>query len=230
MAQQLKVITQKKKSSSKKYQLKQKTPAESNTEKEEHGIATEEKSEIVIPQPALAHTDTDEAKNSSSRSNPSKIEPPKHSEEWRKGTPLITGDSMIAGFRESKLSSNKEDKGAIFSWRKNRRSNVSLNPKTKKKPDNIIIHSRMNDAPYKNENVLYEELTQIKDLIMAHHLDCNNICISCPIVRTDNKKAKNVLKKYIDISKRDEKNVIFHNTLESHLYRDGLHLNSNGTT
>ena len=183
MAQQLKVITQKKKSSSKKYQFKQKTPAESNTEKEEHGIATEEKSEIVIPQPALAHTDTDEAKNSSSRSNPSKIEPPKHSEEWRKGTPLITGDSMIAGFRESKLSSNKEDKGAIFSWRKNRRSNVSLNSKSKKKPDNIIIHVETNDAPYKNENVLYEELKQIKDFIIAHHPDCENICISCPIVR-----------------------------------------------
>ena len=32
----------------------------SNTEREEHGITTEEKSEIVIPQPVLAHTHTDE--------------------------------------------------------------------------------------------------------------------------------------------------------------------------
>ena len=30
--------------------------AERNTEREEQGIATEEKSEIVIPQPVLAHT------------------------------------------------------------------------------------------------------------------------------------------------------------------------------
>ena len=89
-----------------------------------------------------------------------------------------------------------------------------------------------NDALYKNENVLYEELKQIKDLIIAHHPDCNNFCISRSIVHTENKKANNVLKKYIDILlKREEKNVIFHNNiLESHLYRDGLHLNSNGTT
>ena len=82
--------------------------------------------------------------------------------------------------------------------------------------------------PYKNENVLYQELKQIKDLIIAHHPDCKSICISCPIVRTDNKKTNNVLKKYIFISKREEKNFICHNNiLESHLYRDGL--NSTGT-
>ena len=44
---------------------------------------------------------------------------------------------------------------------------------------------------------------------MAHHPDCKKICISCPIIRNDNKKANNVLKNYIDILKRDEKNVIF---------------------
>ena len=85
--------------------------------------------------------------------------------------------------------------------------------------------------PYKNENVLYEELKQIKNLIIVHHPDGKNICIFCPIVRTDNKKANNALQKYINILKREEKNVIFQNNiLESHLYRDGLHLNSNGTT
>ena len=61
------------------------------------------KSEIIILQPVLEHTYTDDAKNSASQSNPSAIEPPKQSEEWRKGTTLITGDSMIAGLREAKL-------------------------------------------------------------------------------------------------------------------------------
>ena len=57
MAQQLKVITQKKKNSlKKKISLNKKTLSESSTEREEHGIATEEKSEIAIPQPVLAHT------------------------------------------------------------------------------------------------------------------------------------------------------------------------------
>ena len=98
----------------------------------------------------------------------------------------------------------QEDKSPIFSWRKNRRSNVSLNSKSEKNPDNIIIHIGTNDAPYKNENVLYEELKQIKDLIIDHHPDCRNIFISCPKVHTDNKKANNVLRKYIDILKRKE--------------------------
>ena len=38
-----------------------------------------------------------------------------------------------------------------------------------------------------------------------------------------------MLKKYIGILKREENDIVFHkNILESHLYRDGPHLNSNG--
>ena len=138
---------------------------------------------------------------------------------------------MIAGLREAKLSSNKKIKVRFFPGAKRKDLMFHLIPNLKKNPDNIIIHIGTNDAPYKNENVLYEELKQIKDLITNHHPDCKNIFISCSIARTDNKKVNNVLKKYVDILKREEKNVIFHNNLlESHLYRDDLHLNSNGTT
>ena len=130
---------------------------------------------------------------------------------------------MIADLREAKLSNNKKMKVRFFSGAKTKDLMFHLIPNLKKNPDNIIIHIGTNDAPYKNENVLYEELKQIKYLIIDHHPDCKNIFISCPIVCTNNKKANNVLKKYIDILKRD-------NILESHLYMDGLHLNSNGTT
>ena len=106
--------TEKEKQFEKKDQFKQKTLAESNTEREEHGIATKEKSEIVIAQPVLANTNTDEAKNSASRSNPSEIEPAKQSEDWRKGIKLITEDSVIAGVREAKLSSDKKIKVQFF--------------------------------------------------------------------------------------------------------------------
>ena len=74
---------------------------------------------------------------------------------------------MIASLREAKLTGYK-DKSAIFSWRKNTRSNVSLNSKSKKNSDNNIIRIETNGARYKNENILYKELKQIKDLIMAH--------------------------------------------------------------
>lgn len=45
---------------------------------------------------------------------------------------------------------------------------------------------------------------KIKDLIITYHLDCKNICISCPIVRTDNRKANNVLKRYLYTKNKKE--------------------------
>ena len=138
---------------------------------------------------------------------------------------------MIACLKEAKLSSKKKIKVRFFPGAKTEDLMFHLIQNLKKNPDNIIIHIGTNNAPYKNENILYEELKQIKDLIIDHYRDCKNIFTSCPIVRTDNKKANNVLKKYIDILKREEKKVIFHNNiLESQLYRDALHLSSNGTT
>ena len=196
--------TKKEKQFEKKDRLEQKTLTESNTERGQHDITTEKKSEIVIPQPVLAHTHADEAENSASRSHPSEIEPPKQSEEWRKDTTLITGDSMIAGLREAKLSSNKKIKVRFFPGAKTEDLMFHLIQNLKKNPDNMIIHIGTNNAPYKNENILYEELKQIKDLIRALHPDCKNIFISCPIVSTDNKKTNNVLKKYIDILKTEE--------------------------
>ena len=74
---------------------------ESNTERYEYGIATEETSDIVL---ALAYIDTNNAKNSESLSNQSEIEELKQLEEFKKDTTLITGDSAIAGLREAKLS------------------------------------------------------------------------------------------------------------------------------
>ena len=136
--------TKKEKQFKKKDQFKQKTMAESNTEREEQGIATEEKSEIVIPQPVFAHTHTDEVRNSASRSNPSEIEPPKQSEEWRKGTTLITGDSMIAGLREAKLSSNKKIKVRFFPGAKTEDLMFHLIPNLKKTPTtSLFILGRM---------------------------------------------------------------------------------------
>ena len=76
-------------------------------------------------------------------------------------------------------------------------------------PDNIITHTETNDAPYKKENVLYEELKKIKDLIITHHHNCKNICISCPIVCADNKKTNNVLKKIYRYIKNEKKRMLF---------------------
>ena len=105
-----------------------------------------------------------------------------------------------------------------------------LVPLLKKKPDNIILHFGTNDAPYKNEDELYKELKSIKDFIKKRHPSCK-VYISAPILRSDNKSANSILKKYVDKLKVvAEKSVILHdNILSSHLNKDELHLSSYGT-
>ena len=151
-------------------------------------------------------------------------------EEWKPGTSLIVGDSMIAGLREGKLSRNRKVKVRFFPGAKMTDFYYYLVPLLKKKPDNIILHFGTNDAPYKNKDELYKELKSIKDFIKKRHPSCK-VYISAPILWSDNKNANSILKKYVDKLKVvEEKSVILHdNILSSHLNKDGLHLNSYGT-
>ena len=76
-------------------------------------------------------------------SNPTDIEPPKRSKEWRKSATLITGDSMIPGLREAKLSSNKI-KVRLFSGEKTKDLMIHLIPNLKKSPrTSLLILGRM---------------------------------------------------------------------------------------
>ena len=86
-------------------------------------------------------------------------------EEWKLGTSLIVGDSMIAALREGKLSRNRKVKVRFFPGAKMTDFYYYLVPLLKKKPDNIILYFGTNDAPYKNEDELYKELKSIKDFI-----------------------------------------------------------------
>ena len=51
----------------------------------------------------------------------------------------------------------------------------------KKKTDNIIIHFCTNDAPYKNEDAIYNKLRSIKDFINKGNPSCKEIYISTNI-------------------------------------------------
>ena len=108
---------------------------------------------------------------------------------------------MIAGVREAKLSRNRKVKFRFLPDAKTEDLMFHLILYLNKKPDNIIIHIGTNDGPYNNENTIYMEIKKIKELIKNHHPDCKNILISSPILRLDNKKAANVLKKMITETK-----------------------------
>ena len=73
-------------------------------------------------------------------------------------------------------------------------------------------------------------IMNVKETITKFHPNCKNIVISSPIFRTDKTEGNDIHDKYNNILKQKEKNVIFHNKISaSHLHRDGLHLNLNGT-
>ena len=153
-----------------------------------------------------------------------------NSEQWKKGTTLIVGDLLLVGLREAKLPRSKRIKIRYFPNRKAEDLQYHLIPNLKKQPNNIIIHIGTNDSPYKTEDLIYKELVKVNETIIKFHLNCKNIVISSPIVQTDKKEANNILKKFNTILKQEERNAIFHNNISaSHLHRDGLHLNLNGT-
>ena len=144
-----------------------------------------------------------------------------NSEQQKKGRTLIVGDSMLAGLREAKVSRSKRIKVRYFPGGKTEDLQYHLILYLKKEPDNIIIHIGINDSPYKTEDFIYKELVNVKETIIKFHPNCKNIVISSPVVRTDKKEANNILKKYNNILKQEERNVIFHKNISaSHLHSD----------
>ena len=133
--------------------------------------------------------------------------------------------------REPKLSRNKKIKVRFLPGAKTEDLQYHLVSYLKKKPDNIIIHIGTNDSPYKSEDLIYKELLNVKQIIHKLHPDCKNIVVSSAIIQTDKQEANIILKKYNNILKQEGKKVIFHNNITpSHLNKDGLHLNFNGST
>ena len=103
---------------------------------------------------------------------------------------------MLVGLREAKLSKSNRIKVRYFPDGKTEYWQYHLIPYLKKEPDNIIIHIGTNDSPYKAEDFTHKEMLNAKETIIKFHPYCKNVVISSPIVRTDKKEAKNMLKKY----------------------------------
>ena len=106
-----------------------------------------------------------------------------NSDQWKKRTVLIIGDSILAGFREAKISRIKRVKVRYFPGGKTEDLQYHLISYLKKMPDNIIIHISTNDSPYKTEDFIYNELVNVKELIVKfypnrktyHHLSFRQI-------------------------------------------------------
>ena len=176
-------------------------------------------SKLIPPSTDEERNESEKCSNAAKQDAKEKI-PVLNSEQWKKGTTLIVGDSMLAGLRETKLSRIKRIKFRYFPGGKTKDLQYHLILYLKKDPDNIIIHIGTKDSPHETEDFIYTELVNVKETIIKFHLNWKNIVISSPVVQTDKKEANNLLKKYNNILKQEEKDVIFHKNISaSHLHR-----------
>ena len=102
-------------------------------------------------------------------------------------------------------------------------------PLLEKKPENIILHFGTNDAPCKSDTNILKDLIELKDFILEKSLSCKKITLSTPTVCTDRENAN---KNNENLTNRLKKQGILYithdNVTHEHLYRDDLHLNSEG--
>ena len=151
-----------------------------------------------------------------------------NNEEWKKGNTLILGNSTISGLIEKKLSRNSKMKVRYFKMK------VRYFPRAKiryhhtillleKKPENIILHIGISDAPYKSDIDILKDLIELKNLILGKFPNCKKIKLLSPTVHADRENAK---KNNENLTNRVKEQGIPHITHDKHSYRDSLHLNS----
>ena len=146
--------------------------------------------------------------------------------QWKKGTTLIIGDSMLGGIDETRLRNTKvrSHPGALIED-----MFFQITPYLRKRPSNIICHIGTNNAKSDNADVIMEKLVKLKEYIMAW-CPSAKIVFSSLILRRDDKHAAKVVDetnqklKHLDTPLLDNGNIT-----EDFLGRRGLHLNYSGT-
>ena len=102
-------------------------------------------------------------------------------------------------------------------------------PFLEKRPENIILHLNTNNAPYKSGTNILKDLIELKDFILEKQPSCKKITLWSPTVSADKESARKNNEILTNRLKEQGIPYIKHNNIiHSHLYRDGLHLNSVG--
>ena len=147
---------------------------------------------------------------------------------WPNGTTLITGSSILLGVEESRLQKYnvkiRPFPGAtvddMFDY---------LIPLLKKQPSYIILQIGSNDSPSKTCDEIANEILNLKSFIHSA-LPNAKVFISCPVIRTDNKKANNTLRELDTVLKNTTKDIVTNDNIDSTcLGKRGLHLNPKGS-
>ena len=153
---------------------------------------------------------------------------PDNTGKWKPNTTLITGDSMILGIDESRISLKHRVKVRPF-----RGANIEsmydyIKPLLRKCPDNIILHIGTNNTIDRTSRDILNQILTLKNYIETNLPTCK-VTLSNVIQRTDEPKASitiNHLNEHLNelnLSLVDNSNIN-----GSCLTRKGLHLNDKG--
>ena len=170
--------------------------------------------------------------NENSTTNSTREEPDRNSQ-WRHGTTLIVGDSMLGGIVESRIGPRRNIKVRSFPGATIADMHHYIKPLLLKSPSRIILHVGTNDACSVPAKDIADNLLLLQNYIKAELPNCH-IIISSPVNRLDCKtKAliirnvnvilKNMLKTNIDLISND-------NITSDHLGKKKLHLNVKGSS
>ena len=149
---------------------------------------------------------------------------------WKKGTVLITGDSMLNNIDESKLQMKCDVKVRPFSGATTEDMHSYLKPLLKKGPTTVFLHIGTNDATANgiDSDSLVKRILHLKEEI-EKSVDGCKVILSLPIRRRDNIKANEILSEVCDKIMALKLDLINNNNImHEQLGRRGLHLNQHG--
>ena len=150
---------------------------------------------------------------------------------WPENTVLITGDSMLHGVEEKRISRKFNVKVRTHPGAKIKDMYDHLNPYLRKKPKYLILHIGTNDASIqeKTSDVIFDEILQLKRYAESKVPDIK-VTISCPIIRLDNSLANLKIVHLNQKLKTENVSVIQNENIKrEHLGKMGLHMIPRGT-
>ena len=151
-------------------------------------------------------------------------------DQWPIGTTVIVVDFILDGTLEEKLCGQ----GRLVKVKRFPVSTVDdlsdhIIPIIRKKPTNMIIHTRTNDAPSSTSREIQDNLLKLKALVNEKLPQCK-VWLSTPTLRTDNGKATLTVSQLVNHLLNLNIDVIDNTNIKSrHLSRKDLHLNDSGS-
>ena len=149
---------------------------------------------------------------------------------WPKGTILITGDSIIGGIEEKRLTGKQLVKVRSFGGARIEDMLFYITPLLRKLPSVVIVHVGCNNSDTSNAQQIVDGLIDLKDYI-EKQVQGVKVIFSTPSVRIDSNIAAKTLEQVTSILKNRSVEIIDNNNIDkSGLGRHGLHLNMKGTS